>query len=191
MPGTTEYEFVLAKDIELQQVIVKVNVPTTSYLYDGTLDYNTNYFWQVRSILPVVSDLSPIGTFTVIAQSKPATTEEETAPPTPSWIYWIIAVVAAVVVAMIAFATVKPSYSRAGGGKLFKIEPIVEKPIAEKPKESSVGKSMGPILEKSKNSISKIWGSITMAVKRQRFFKKRSDGEPKDSGADGDQSTGS
>jgi len=199
MPGTTEYEFVMAKDIALQQVIVKVNVPTTSYLYEGKLDYNTNYFWQVRSILPVVSDVSPIGTFTVVAESKPATTEEEPAPPTPSWIYWIIAVVAAVVVSMIAFATVKPSYSGTGGGKLFKIEPIVEKPkdssaiepIVEKPKRAPIRKSMGSMMGKSKNSISKIWGSMTAAVKRQRFFKKRTDGESKDSSAGGSQSTGS
>jgi hypothetical protein len=199
MPGTAEYEFVLAKDINLQQVIVKVNVPTTSYLYDGTLDYNTNYFWQVRSIEPIVSDPSPIGTFTVVAQPKPATTGEKTAAPTPSWIYWVIAVVAAVVVAMIAFATVKPSYSGTGGGKLFKIEPIVEKPkdssaiepIVEKPKQLPILKSMGSIMGKSKNSISKIWGSITTAVKRQHLFRKRTDGESKDSGAGGSQSTGS
>jgi hypothetical protein len=187
MPGTTEYEFVLAKDINLQQVIVKVNVPTTSYLYDGTLDYNTNYFWQVRSIKPVVSDPSPIGNFTVVAESKPVATEQEPAAPTPSWIYWIIAVIAAVVVSMIAFATVKPSYSGTGGGKLFKVEPIVEKPK----EESSIGKSMGPIMEKSKGSISKIWGSIAAAVKRQRFLRKRTDGESKDSGPGNSQPTGS
>jgi hypothetical protein len=199
MPGTTEYEFILAKDIELQQVVVKANVPTTSYLYDGKLDYNTNYYWQVRSILPVVSDPSPIGNFTVVAESKPAATEGETTPPTPSWIYWIIAVVAAVVVSMIAFATIKPSYSGTGGGKLFKIEPIAEKPkdssaiepIVEKPKLSPILKSMGSIMGKSKNSISKIWGSITTAVKRQHLFRKRPDGESKDSGPGGSQPTGS
>ncbi|MCJ7516218.1 MAG: hypothetical protein MUO89_09730 [Dehalococcoidia bacterium] len=192
MPGTTEYEFVLAKDINLQQVVVKVNVPTTSYLYNGTLDYNTNYFWQVRSILPVVSDLSPIGTFTVVAESKPVTPETETAAPIPSWIWWIIAIFTALVGTIIAFTMVKPGYVSPRGGKLFKIEPIAEKPKEPMAKPAG-GKldNLKPIVNKLKSGIAKIWNSITMAVKRQRFFRKRTDGESKDSGAGDDQPTGS
>jgi hypothetical protein len=168
MPRVTKYEFILARDAALQQVIVKVEVPMTSYLYDGKLDYNTGYFWQVRVIEPVVSDPSPIGTFTVIAESKPVTPEAETPSPIPSWVWWIIAVFTALVVVIIAFTMVKPSYIRPGGGKLFKVEPIVDKPKS-------------PIVDKLKNPFVKIWESITMAVRRQRYLRKSSDSEPKDS----------
>lgn len=186
LPGITKYEFVLARDTDLQRVVVKVDVPTTSYLYEGNLDYNTRYYWQVRALEPVVSDPSPIGIFTVVAETKPATPAPETAAPIPSWIWWIVAIVFAVVAAMIAFATVKPSYSSPGGGKLFKIEPIVEKP-----KEPTVGKSMESFLEKPKNTFSRIWESMTMAIKRQRFLRKRSDGGSKDiSTADGQSAGG-
>jgi len=172
MPGTTKYEFVLAKDAALQKVIVKVDVPSTSYLYDGKLDYNTGYYWQVRAIEPVVSDPSPIGTFTVVAEQKPVTPVVETPAPIPSWVWWIIAIFAALVVAIIAFTMVKPSYVRpAGGGKLFKIEPISKA-------ESGKLEKVEPLLGKPKNPIAKIWGSIIMAIRRWRYLRKRGDGEP-------------
>ena len=176
LPGVTKYEFVLARDTALQQVIVKADVPMTSYLYDGKLDYKTSYFWQVRAIEPVVSDPSPIGTFTVVTEKKPVTPVVEIPAPIPSWVWWIIAIFTALVVAMIAFTMVKPSYVRPGGGKLFKVEPIVEKP-----KSPIVDKPKNPILEKIKNSVVKIWESTTMAVRRRRYLRKGSDSESKDS----------
>ena len=159
LPGTTKYEFILAKDAALQQVIVKVDVPTTSYLYDGKLDYNTGYFWQVRAIEPVVSDPSPIGTFSVIAEEKPATPVVEQPTAIPSWVWAVIAVCTVLAVAMIVFTMVKPSYIRPGGGKLFKVEPIVGKP--EKPMVKPAGgklDNLKPLFNKLKSRIAKIWG---------------------------------
>jgi hypothetical protein len=169
MPKTTKYEFILAKDAALQQIIVKAEVSTTSYLYDGKLDYGTTYFWQVRAIEPVVSDPSPIGTFTVMAEPAPQTSEVETPAPVPTWVWWIIAVITALIAAMIAFAMVKPGYGRpASGGKLFKVE-------------SESDKSTESILDKPKNPFTKAWDSIVIAIKRQRFFRKRKDKETTDS----------
>jgi hypothetical protein len=184
LPGTTKYEFILAKDAALKQVIVKADVPMTSYLYDGKLDYNTGYFWQVRAIEPVVSDPSPIGTFTVLAEKKPVTPVTEQPTAIPSWVWWIIAVFTALVVVIIAFTMVKPSYIRPGGGKLFKVEPIVDKP--EKPMVKPAGgklDNLKPIVNKLKSRIAKIWESITMAVRRWRNFRRRADTESEDSGA--------
>jgi hypothetical protein len=178
MPGVTKYEFILAKDAAFQQVIVKANVPMTSYLYDGKLDNNTAYFWQVRAIEPVVSDPSAIGTFTVVAEKKPVTPATETPAPIPSWVWWIIATFTALVVAIIAFTMVKPSYVRRGGGKLFNVEPIVDKP-----KSPMVEKSKNLVFEKIKNPLVKIWESIIMAVRRWRYLRKSSASEPKDSKA--------
>jgi hypothetical protein len=178
MPGTTKYEFVLAKDAALQKVIVKADVPSTSYLYDGKLDYNTGYYWQVRAIEPVVSDPSPVGTFTVVAEQKPVTPVVETPAPIPSWVWWIIALFTALVVAIIAFTMVKPSYTRpAGGGKLFKIEPISKA-------EGGKLDNLKPIVNKLKSRIAKIWASITMAVRRWGNFRRRADTESEDSGSE-------
>jgi hypothetical protein len=175
LPGITKYEFVLAKDAALQQVVVKTEVPMTSYLYDGKLDYNTTYFWQVRALEPVVSDPSALGTFTVIAEKKPATPIGEQPAPIPSWVWWIIAVFAALMASMITFTMTKPSYVRRGGGKLFKVEPIVEKP-----KSPTIDKPKNPTLGRIKNSIVKTWGSIILAVRRQRSLKKQVDSQPKE-----------
>ncbi|UCH51736.1 MAG: hypothetical protein JSV54_02980, partial [Chloroflexota bacterium] len=152
MPKTTTYEFVLAKDAALQQVVVKTTVPLTSYNYDGELDYNTSYFWQVRVIEPVVSDPSAIGSFTVLAEEKPAETTAGEPAPIPFWVWWVIGVWGILIASIIAFAMVKPGYVRPRAGKLTEIEPVVEKP---------------------QNPISKMWNAITMRVRRSRYLRKR------------------
>lgn len=102
MPGTTKYEFILAKDAALTQVVVKADVPTTAYIYDGKLDSNVTYFWQVRVIEPVVSDPSPIGSFTVVAGEKPVAPPAKPSP-IPFWVWVVIAIYAALMAAIIAF----------------------------------------------------------------------------------------
>jgi len=153
---TARYEFVLAKDAALQQVVVKTNVSQTSYMYDEELDFNTSYFWQVRAIEPVVSDPSPIGTFTVVAEEKPVgpATEEPTA--IPFWVWGVIAVCTALVAVMIAFAMVKP-------GRISTRTAPVNKPevFGEKPRH---------------NPIAKIWNSIKMGARRRRYLGKRGGG---------------
>jgi hypothetical protein len=107
MPGTTKYEFILAKDAALTKVVVKANVPTTAYIYGDKLDLNATYFWQVRAFEPVVSDPSPTGNFTVVAAEKPVTSPPAKPSPIPFWVCVVIAVCVALVAAMIAFATVR------------------------------------------------------------------------------------
>jgi hypothetical protein len=102
MPGTTKYEFILAKDAALTKVVVKANVPTTAYIYGDKLDLNATYFWQVRVIEPVVSDPSPIGSFTVVAGEKPVAPPAKPSP-IPFWIWVVIAIYAALMAAIIAF----------------------------------------------------------------------------------------
>ena len=77
----------------------------TSYTYDGELDFNTSYFWQVRAIEPVVSDPSSIGSFTVAAMEKPAAKEKPS--PLPLWGWMLIAACISLVVAMIVLAMSK------------------------------------------------------------------------------------
>ena len=186
MPKTTKYEFVLAKDAALQQVVVKTNVPMTSYVYDGKLDFNTSYFWQVRAIEPVVSDPSPIGIFTVVAMGKPTEPAEEKPSPIPLWVWGVIAVCTALVAVMIAFAMVKPGYIRPRATSVIKLETIGDKPqnlIARiwdvlmrrvRPRATSVIK-LEPIGDKPQNLIARIWGALMRGVRRLRYLRKRKD----------------
>ncbi|MBM4447009.1 MAG: hypothetical protein FJ023_06610 [Chloroflexi bacterium] len=136
MPGTTKYEFVLAKDAAMTQVVVKDTVSTTSYDYGDKLDWNTTYFWQVKAMEPAVSDASPIGIFTVIAEEKPAETGPTKPLPVPSWVWAVIAVCFALVAAIIAFAMVRPRYA---------IRPSATSATADGKLEPIVGKQQNPI----------------------------------------------
>ena len=50
----TSYEFILARDSEFTDIVTAMTgadaLPTTSWGYDGDLDYSTTYFWKVRAI---------------------------------------------------------------------------------------------------------------------------------------------
>jgi len=101
-PPTTEYEFTLAKDDALSQVVVSEKLSTTTYQYKGHLDWGTTYYWQVRAIDPVLSE-SSIGTFTVMPAPEPTAAT----PPTPSWIWAIIGILAFLDVVVITFCLIK------------------------------------------------------------------------------------
>jgi hypothetical protein len=74
---TIEYEFVLAKDSALNDIVVVESLPTTAYRYNGRLDYDTPYFWQITATKPLPSEPSPVFSFTTT--SRPTTPPE--APP--------------------------------------------------------------------------------------------------------------
>jgi len=91
--GTTKYRFILAKDSQLQNIMVEAFTTTTSYQLKGTLDYDTSYFWQVSAVEPVPSDTSALFTFHTVAAPVPAATQPDAAssamPP------WALAVIVA------------------------------------------------------------------------------------------------
>ncbi len=101
-PPTTEYEFILASDDALSQVVVSEKVPATTYQYKGSLDWNTTYYWQVKAIEPTVSEPA-LGVFTVMPAPGPAAAT----PPTPSWIWAIIGILAFLDVVVITFCLIK------------------------------------------------------------------------------------
>lgn len=69
--GATEYQFVLARDSALSDVIVRETVTTTAFKYSGRLEYDTSYFWQVAATKPVPSEPSPVFSFTTVAEPAP------------------------------------------------------------------------------------------------------------------------
>lgn len=97
----TRYEFVLSRDSEFTQVLKQANTSSTGYEYDGTLDYDTTYFWRVRAVevngQPIPSDWS--ATFSFRTESMP----DLPAPPpgdpgTPLWAWGVIGLGALLVI---------------------------------------------------------------------------------------------
>ena len=89
----TRYEFVLSKDSEFQKVLKQSNTTSTGYQYEGTLDYDTNYFWRVRAVevngQPIPSDWSATFSFrTESAPELPAPLPGD--PETPLWVWGVI-----------------------------------------------------------------------------------------------------
>ena len=104
---TTKYEFKLAKDAALTDILATDTVATTAYLYADKLAYDTTYFWAVRAVEPAASGWSPVSSFTT-EKTPPAPPAPPPAPPTPaapvvtSGIIWaIIAIGAILVIAVI------------------------------------------------------------------------------------------
>jgi len=90
---TTKYKFILYTDAALTQVIKEVEVSggQTAYEYDGTLDYSTNYFWQVMALEPAPS--APSATFSFQTEAPPPPPPEPPEPPPiPLWVWTIIAI---------------------------------------------------------------------------------------------------
>jgi photosystem II stability/assembly factor-like uncharacterized protein len=83
---TTEYQFILARDSALTDIVVQENLPTTAYKYSGRLDYDTAYFWQVTATKPLPGEPSPVFSFTTMPEpaAKP-----ETAPLYEQLLQWL------------------------------------------------------------------------------------------------------
>jgi len=70
LEGAKKYEFVLAADAQLNDVIVSYITQSTSYEYRDKLKTSKPYFWQVKVVAPVPGDPSPVGTFTLMENNR-------------------------------------------------------------------------------------------------------------------------
>ena len=86
---TEKYRFVLARDAAMTNVIVETEVPTTSYSYDGALDYGTAYFWRIMAVEPQPGDWSATFCFQTepSPESPPSSYPQR---PITSWAWTII-----------------------------------------------------------------------------------------------------
>ena len=130
IPGTTKYEFILATDAALTQIIAQATVPTTAYQYDAKLDWNTAYFWQVKAVEPVVSEPSPVATFTVISKET-AFPSSSPSPPlsTPLWTWIAIAIYVGLVAAILVLIRTRPVYDRSQATDADNISPTIDRPM--------------------------------------------------------------
>jgi hypothetical protein len=71
----TKYRFVLTRDSVMTQIVKEIEVTTTGYVYDGMLDYSTNYFWRVMALEPAPTEWSQ--TFSFQTELAPPPTEQD------------------------------------------------------------------------------------------------------------------
>jgi len=102
---TTKYEFALAKDAAMTQVLADDAADTSAYEYEGTLDYGTGYYWHVMALEPAPSDWS--ATFVFQTQGAPASPLPVNVPGTPIWVWVLIAVdsILVLVILLLIFRT--------------------------------------------------------------------------------------
>ncbi|MBN2187127.1 MAG: exo-alpha-sialidase [Dehalococcoidia bacterium] len=110
-PGTTEYEFLLAEDATLTQVVIREEVPTSAYQYRGELDWGTTYFWRVRAIEPLPSEPA-LGSFTIMVEPQHVSPSLSLSPVqtesgTPVWIWLMIGILTSLTVVVVVFCLVK------------------------------------------------------------------------------------
>ncbi len=105
--NATSYQFILARDAQLSDVIVQETTSTTAFELKSRLSLSTPYYWQVKAVAPVVSDPSPVGTFTLVenitqSQKQPAAKQQPGAVPAASnfWV-WIIIVIVVILLLLI------------------------------------------------------------------------------------------
>jgi len=97
-PDTMVYEFILAEDSGLTQVVVSEKLSHPAYMYEGQLGWGKTYFWRVRALEPAPSDATT-GTFTVMLQPQPGPGPMPGPPEvvlpaqqTPRWVWIVIGV---------------------------------------------------------------------------------------------------
>ena len=107
-----KYTFVLSKNADLSGALATAEVNGTAYAYSGTLDYETTYYWQVTAWKGnTMMSQSDIGTFAIAAEEYIPPEPQPVEPPvinipptqqiTPTWIYAVIGIGAALIVVVI------------------------------------------------------------------------------------------
>ena len=110
LPEATEYEFILASDKSLEQVLISKDISNTSYDYNDKLEPGTTYYWQVRAIKPFLSQPSPVNSFTVAVEVKKESITTTTNLPT--WL-WIAIPLLIIITILITILVTKKKYKRA------------------------------------------------------------------------------
>jgi len=115
VPDATSYSFVLSPNANLSGALVSQEIGTTAFNYAGPLDNGKTYYWQVKAWKgTTLLSTSPVGVFTVgpaPVAPQPPVVVQQTPPPvinippaqqiTPTWIYAIIGIGAALAVVVI------------------------------------------------------------------------------------------
>jgi hypothetical protein len=102
--GTSKYRFLLARDSQLQDVVVDGITSATSYGLSEALEYDTSYYWQVTASAPIPSDPSSVFTFRTESAPKPVTDRTSSSQSSPPvWAIVVMVVGAVLIIAAVVF----------------------------------------------------------------------------------------
>jgi hypothetical protein len=104
--GTTRYRFILARDAQLQNIVVEDFTSTTAYSLPVKLNYDTSYFWQASAIEPVPGDAGSVFTFSTVSNPAIVSPPASTAGNVPGWAIAVI-VVGVLLTAIVTIAAFK------------------------------------------------------------------------------------
>ncbi len=103
---TTKYRFILARDAQLQNIVVESFTPTTAYSLPVKLDYDTSYFWQATAVEPVPGDAGAVFTFTTESAPSIAAQDAPEAENVPGWAIVVIAA-GVILIAVVTLAAIR------------------------------------------------------------------------------------
>jgi hypothetical protein len=106
LPEISTYEFMLASDPAMEQILHKALVQDNSYTYSGQIEEGMTYYWQVTPLGNVSAMASPVYRFNV-PQTGKGTLPEDSRP----WLYIAIPLLA-FILAIIAVLVISRSRSR-------------------------------------------------------------------------------
>jgi hypothetical protein len=115
VPDASSYSFVLSGNAALTGALVSQDLSSTAFNFVGPLDYGKSYYWQIKAWKDsVLLTTSVVGVFSTMAEPEeaPPPVEITTTPApvlqippaeqiTPTWIYAIIGIGAALAVVVI------------------------------------------------------------------------------------------
>ena len=107
--NATKYQFDLAKDYKFKDIVVTTNPATNDYLYNGMLEYNTKYFWRVKTIEVDYHNIpSPwTAAFSFTTEQPPPPLPETPAPADYTLIWILLAISALLAVLIVVLITVR------------------------------------------------------------------------------------
>jgi hypothetical protein len=77
IPDVTEYQFILARDFSMQQILIEYKTSAITYTNNIELTPGSTYFWQVRATKPYIGPTSSAFSFSIVEEKvipPPATT---------------------------------------------------------------------------------------------------------------------
>ena len=106
LPQISTYEFILASDPAMEQILHKAQVQDTSYTYSGRIEEGLTYYWQVTPLDNASAKASPVYQFYLPETVKPLPPEDNRL-----WLYIIIPLLA-FIAALIAILLISRARSR-------------------------------------------------------------------------------
>jgi hypothetical protein len=99
MENATEYEFIMATDEQLNNIVIRAAVPEATYVHGGQLEPDKTYYWQVTT----ADAASPVFRFTVTDDMAPTDSTQGIRLQMVFWIAGAIVLCIIIVVLIIVF----------------------------------------------------------------------------------------